>query len=147
MASWDLFRELESISREMDNVLRGVGFGRVAEPSFAAVAGRGRYPKVNLREEADAVYVEALLPGIDASALEMTVMGNTLTLAGERGTVTEDATWHRRERGVGHFLRTIDLPADIDAEQVTADYRDGVLNVKLSKAASAKPKRIAIQAR
>ncbi|HKK00719.1 MAG TPA: Hsp20/alpha crystallin family protein [Desulfuromonadales bacterium] len=145
MANWDLFREMESIGREMDTILRGAGFGRAIEPSFAALAGRGRYPRVNLREEADALYVEALLPGVDANALEMTVLGNSLTLAGERGSGVEDVTWHRRERGTGRFLRAIDLPVDIDADQVTAEYRDGVLNVKLPKAASAQPKRITIQ--
>lgn len=146
MASWDLFRDMDSISREMESVLRGFGFGRNLEPStFAAFGGRG-YPRVNLREDADHVYVEAQLPGIDARALEMTVLKNTLTLAGERKNGIENVSWHRRERGLGRFLRTIDIPAEIDVEHVAADYRDGVLTVTMPKAATAKPKRIEIKA-
>lgn len=147
MAMLDLFWEMENMQREMDDLFRGFGFGRGAETSFAtAVAGK-RYPRVNLREEAESLYVEALLPGIDAEKLEITVMGNTLTLAGERRSETEEnISWHRRERGAGRFLRTIDLPVDVDSEQVKADYRNGVLTITLPKAPSAKPKRIEIQA-
>jgi HSP20 family protein len=146
MASWDLFREMESITREMDNLFRGVGLGRVLEPSFASAIGGRSYPRLNLREDANNVYVEALLPGVDAKALEMTVLGNTLTLAGERKNGIENVSWHRRERGVGRFLRTIDLPIDIDSEGVQADYRDGVLTVTLPKAETARPKRIEVKA-
>lgn len=146
MASWDLFREMESMHREMDNLFRGLGLGRTLEPSFATALGGRSYPRVNLREDAGNLYVEALLPGVDARALEMTVLGNTLTLAGERKNGIENVTWHRRERGVGRFLRTIDIPVDIDVEGVKADYRDGVLTVRLPKAEAARPKRIEIQA-
>lgn len=146
MASWDLFREMENIGWEMDNLLRGAGFGRLLEPSFATALGGRRYPRINLREEAEKLYVEALLPGIDAKALEITVLGNTLTLAGERRNGIENVTWHRRERGMGRFLRTIDLPSEVDVEHVEAAYRDGVLTVTLPKAPSARPKRIEIKA-
>lgn len=146
MASWDLFREMENITREMDNLFRGLGLGQVLEPSFATSIGGRSYPRINLREDANNVYVEALLPGVDTKALEMTVLKNTLTLAGERKNGIENVSWHRRERGVGRFLRTIDIPVDIDTEGVKADYRDGVLTVTMPKAETARPKRIEIKA-
>jgi len=146
MASWDLFREMESVTREMDSLFRGLGFGQILEPSFAAGVGGRSYPRINLREDAGSVYVEALLPGVDAKDLEMTVLKNTLTLAGERKNGLEKVAWHRRERGVGRFLRTIDIPVDINVEGVKADYRDGVLTVTLPKAETARPKKIEIKA-
>ena len=146
MANWDLFREMESMTRDMDNLLRSFGTGRGLEPSFAAAFGGRGYPRINLREDDDHFYLEALLPGIDAKALEMTVLKNTLTIAGERGNGVEQVTWHRRERGTGRFLRTIDLPADIEVDKAQADYRDGVLHVTLPKAAAARPKRVEIKA-
>jgi len=146
MAGWDIIREMENITREMDNLFRGAGFGRMLEPSFATNLGGRSYPRINLREDANNVYVEALLPGVDARALEMTVLRNTLTLAGERKNGVENVSWHRRERGVGRFLRTIDMPVDIDIEGVKADYRDGELTVTMPKAEAARPKRIEIKA-
>jgi len=146
MASWDLFREMESMSRDMDNLLRSFGTGRGLEPSFAATFGGRGYPRINLREDQDNFYLEALLPGVDAKVLEMSVLKNTLTIGGERNNGLEQVAWHRRERGTGRFLRTVDLPADIEAEKVKAEYRDGVLSVTLPKAAAAKPKRVEIQA-
>lgn len=146
MATWDLFREMESMTRDMDNLLRGFGFGRGLEPSFATALGGRAYPRINLREDDDNLYLEALLPGIDAKALELTVLKNTLTIAGERQNGIENVTWHRRERGIGRFLRTIDLPAAVDADRVKADYQDGVLTVTLPKAETAKPKRVQITA-
>ncbi|AMV70997.1 hypothetical protein JCM30471_28160 [Desulfuromonas carbonis] len=147
MANWDLFREMESMTRDMDHLLRGFGRGGSLEPSFAAVFGGRGYPRINLREDDENFYLEALLPGIDASTLDMTVLKNTLTIAGERSNgADQQVTWHRRERGTGRFLRTVDLPADIEVDETKADYRDGVLSVVLPKAAAAKPKRVEIKA-
>jgi HSP20 family protein len=147
MTRWDLFREMDSMSREMENILGNLGIGRAIEPGLVSPFALRNYPRIEVREEAERFTVTALLPGIEPQALEMTVLGNTLTLSGERKTeAPQGVTWHRRERGAGKFLRTIDLPAEIDADQVKADFANGVLTVALPKAAAAKPKRIAIAA-
>lgn len=144
MAGFDLYREMEHFTREMDDIFRGLGLGRLLETS--TLQGAVRYPRINLREDRDHVYVEALLPGVDPKELEMTVLKGTLTLAGERkGVQATGATWHRRERGAGRFLRAIDIPAEIDIDKVQADFRDGLLTVTLPKAESERPKRIAIK--
>jgi HSP20 family protein len=140
MTGWDLFRE-------MDDMFRGFGFGRLLEPSFATPLGARNYPRVNVREDNENLYVEALIPGVDPKGLEMSVLGNTLTVSGERKEQNlGKVTWHRRERGTGRFLRAVDLPAEIDIDRVKAEFRDGVLNVTLPKAASAKPRQITIKA-
>lgn len=147
MAFIDLLREMESMGREIDELFRGYVPGRTLEPSFATALGGRRYPRVNLREDADSLYVEAMLPGIDSKTLEITVLGNTLTLSGERRNgAGEDLTWHRRERGTGRFLRTIELPSEVNVDHVRADYRDGVLKVSLPKAPTARPRRIEVKA-
>jgi HSP20 family protein len=147
MTIMDLLREMESWGREADSLSRGFGPPRILESSFATGLGGRCYPRVNMREDADNLFVEALMPGIDARTLEITVLGNTLTISGERkNEVGKNATWHRRERGIGKFLRTIDMPAEVDVEQVKADYQEGVLKVTLPKAPSARPKQIKIKA-
>lgn len=146
MTRWELFKEMDTMSREMDNIFAGLGLGRMFEPGLSPFTLRG-YPRMDVREEGERITVTAEVPGFDPKDLEMTVMGNTLTLSGERkAEVPENVTWHRRERGMGKFLRTIDLPVEIDSEHVKADYQDGVLTVTLPKAAGAKAKRIAIAA-
>ncbi|NMC73147.1 MAG: Hsp20/alpha crystallin family protein [Geobacteraceae bacterium] len=145
MANWDMFRELDSLRREIDEAFRGVGLGRVLTPQFLT-GGTRRFPLVNIGEDESAVYVEALVPGIDPKEMEISVLRNTLTLAGERkGVQTEKAhVWHRNERGAGRFSRTIELPAEIDSGKVSAQCRDGVLTVVLPKAEGAKPKKITV---
>ena len=148
MATWDIFREMEGLRREMDDMFRNAGLGRLLEPGFLPGPGASRYPRINLREDADHFYVEALVPGIDPGNLEMTVVKGTLTLQGERkeGASGEKVTaWHRRERGAGKFLRTIDIPVEVDAEKVNAELRDGVLRVTLPKAEAAKPRKIDVK--
>jgi len=145
MARWDVFREMESLRREMEDMFRGYGVGRMFEPSLLTTFGYHTYPSVKMREDKDNFYVDALIPGIDPKGLDMSVLKNTLTISGERkGEEVKDVTWHRRERSAGHFLKTIDLPSEIDAEKVRADYANGILTITLPKAESEKPKRIAI---
>jgi HSP20 family protein len=104
------------------------------------------FPGVNLWEEGDTAYLEAELPGLSMSDLEMYVVGKTLTLSGERKiSPPENAAYHRRERTAGKFERTLTLPWDIDAAKVEAKLQDGVLTVKLPKAESAKPRKIVVQ--
>ena len=150
MRSWDLLREVSQMQRDMDTVLRGFGLGRLFGPGFDAGLPMRDWPRINLREDADHIYVEALLPGIEPDKIDMNVLGNTLTLAGERVAADSEKngrTWHRRERGAGKFLRTIELPAEIDTDKVKAEYRNGLLLVTLPKVEAAKPKRISIKVR
>ena len=145
MASWDMFRELDTLRREIDAAFRGVGNGRISHPAF--LSGGGRFPQVNLREDENHLFVEAFIPGVDPEELELTIMGNTLTLAGERQgghPGDSDAVWHRNERGGGRFQRSIELPGEIDNGAIVAGCRNGVLTVTMNKAESAKPKKIAL---
>ena len=149
MRNWDLLREMSQMQRDIDEVFRGFGLGRLFGPASEAGLSLRDWPRINLREDADHIYVEALLPGVDPEKLDMNVLGNSLTLAGERPAAESDRngrTWHRRERGTGRFLRSIELPVDINPEDVRAEYRNGLLLVTLPKVEAAKPKRISIQA-
>jgi len=82
MRNWDLLREMSQMQRNMDEALRGLGhlFG----PAFEPALGLRSWPRINLREDGEHLYVEALLPGVDPDKIDMNVLGNTLTLSGER---------------------------------------------------------------
>ncbi len=150
MARWDLFKEMECMSREMDDVLRGIDSGRrtLERVFYPELTGRG-LPKVNVYQDEDNIFVEALLPGIKPEAMEMNVLRNTLTLSGERQVEIQaegKPVYHRRERGGGRFMRTIELPYSIDSTKAEATYKDGLLWVKLPKAEEAKPKKVLVKA-
>jgi HSP20 family protein len=106
-----------------------------------------RYPLLNLSEDREHVYVEALAPGLDSGSLDLTVIGNVLTITGEKRRHPADIkpeAFHRSERAAGKFVRTIELPVEVDAEHVEAEYKHGLLRVTLPKAAAAKPKQITV---
>ena len=150
MRNWDLFKEMDQLHREIDCLFNGHHRGRLFGPAFEPGLGLRQYPKINLRDDADNVYVEALLPGVDPDQIDMNILGNTLTLAGERPAFEEaegNCTWHRRERGTGKFMRTIELPVEIVAEKIKAECRNGLLRVTMPKAAAAKPKKISVKVR
>jgi len=145
-----LFRLQDEMSRAFDQAAFGQAFEAARGPAARGYAAS--YPAVNIWEAADgaACRVEAELPGMRMENLEVTVLGNQLTLAGERkiGPADEkDASWQgvswlRRERGQGRFARTIALPWEIDADKVEARLHDGVLTVTLPKHESARPKKV-----
>lgn len=145
MANWDLFRELDNLRREIDDVFRGAGLNRPFGSAFLSPATR-RFPLVNFSEDQSHVYVEALVPGVAPEDTDLTVLRNTLTISGERKPFAEEKGQivHRSELGSGRFSRTLELPVDIDPDKVSAEYRDGILRVTLAKAEHAKPKKIEI---
>lgn len=108
--------------------------------------GSAAYPALNVWEDSNALYAEAELPGMSMDNVEVYVVGNELTIKGERKFSDEQGvSYHRRERGVGAFNRTVNLPVQIDADKVEGTFKDGVLTVKLPKAEAAKPRKITVQ--
>ncbi len=103
------------------------------------------FPAVNVWDEGEQLFAEAELPGVKSEDLDISVVGDQLTLCGRRPDGTgEETSFHRRERGVGDFSRTLRLPYEVDAEGVEATLRDGVLTLRLPKAQSAKPRKIQV---
>jgi len=132
--------------RDEMNRLVGDFFGPLSEtsPARPGFAGRG-YPALNVWEESDYFMIEAEVPGLKNEDLEITVVGNEVTLRGQRGEAArEGVAYHRQERGVGAFNRVLRLPVEVNADQVEASLKDGVLLVKLPRAESAKPKKIKV---
>jgi HSP20 family protein len=148
MVNLDLFREAARFQRQIDEVFRGLGGRRLFDQTFTPDSECKRSPRINLRGDDENFYLAALLPGMAAEDLEMTVRNNTLTIAGERKSEEGEgasATWYRKECGAGKFLRTVELPADIDPDRVSAEYKDGILRVTLARAEGARPKRIEVK--
>ncbi|MDO9308205.1 MAG: Hsp20/alpha crystallin family protein [Deltaproteobacteria bacterium] len=146
MASWDVLRELDNLRREIDEAFRG-GHNRQLSSPFLAPAGARRFPLVNVSEDEGQIYVEALVPGVDPAGIDLSVMRNTITISGERKPFVEQPgqVVHRSELGSGSFSRTLELPADIEPNRISAECRDGILLVTLAKAEHAKPKKIEIK--
>src|SRR6266487_3583042 len=116
MAEWNPWQTLDTLRREIDRVFNETGSR--SEPSFrtAFLPGQAarRYPLINLYEDKDEVYVEALAPGVDPETMQLSVVGNTLSITlsitGEKRRVAGDVkpeAFHRSERATGKFVRHI----------------------------------------
>jgi HSP20 family protein len=140
---------MEALRQEIDHAFEGFGRRQAPLPRVAFLPGREprRYPLINLLEDKDHIYVEALTPGVDPQSINITAIQNRLTLSGEKsglGDIQADA-FHRNERASGKFVRTIDLPLEIDDAQIRAEYKNGLLVVTLPKPERAKPKQISVK--
>jgi len=134
----DLFAEMDRLQREMAQAFDW-------SPSIRGLT-RG-FPAMNVGSTPKSVEIYAFVPGIDPNALEVQIEKGVLTIAGERKAETagENATLHIDERFAGRFRRVVTLPDDVDPNNVTAHYRDGVLHVSVARREAAQPRRIAIQ--
>lgn len=103
-------------------------------------------PAVNVWEGAEEAVVTTELPGINPADVEITVKGRSLILKGSRKAeeLKEGEYFHRRERWSGDFDKTIELPFEVEADKVSAKYAKGVLTVRVPRAESEKPRKIAI---
>ncbi len=149
MAVLDPFSGLDALRREIDRTFEEFWPDRPPRTWRGAfLPGRAsrQYPLVNLSEDAGNVYVEALAPGVDPKTLDLSVVQGILTIKGEKPGLHQVSAeaYHRNERAAGRFVRTIELPAEVDAAKVHADYRNGLLLVTLPKSEKAKPKQIPV---
>lgn len=106
------------------------------------------YPMINLYDDTNHYYVEALAPGIDPEKIEVSITGNMLTLSGEKVAVNggvKPEAYHRNERSTGRFVRTVELPKAVDTQKIQAEYKNGILLITLPKAEEARPKTIEVK--
>ena len=149
--AWNPWREMDAFRREVERAFDSFDHGRThplfGGPLLAEQFARS-YPYINLSEDKDHVYIEALAPGVDPKSLEIGIVRDTVRIAGEKQAIKMEVkpeAYHRNERQAGKFIRTITLPVEVDGDKVTADYANGVLVIKLAKAEAAKPKQIAVK--
>ena len=138
-------REMVRFRDELDNL-----FNRFFELDFPSMRSFFREdawtPRVDVSETGTALTVKAELPGCEIENIDVSLEGRRLTIKGEKKDEKEEkaANMHRVERAYGYFSRSIELPAEVEAKDVEATYKKGVLTVVLKKAKSAAAKQIKI---
>jgi HSP20 family protein len=133
------WQEFERMRREMDRLAANFYENR---PRIAP-----GFPAINVWANQDGAVITAELPGVAPEDIDIAVVGETLTLTGERHpeALQDGEKYHRRERGHGKFTRTFELPFAVEADKVEAMFEKGILQVYLPRAEAEKPKKIAIK--
>ena len=143
---WNPFREMEQFRREMDEL-----FGRFFDwrPTLATPTEFEFTPALDVYETSEEFVVFVTAPGVSERDLQVEVSNGTLTVTGERKALIEgenvQAHYVSRMGGYGKFSVAYTLPTAIDENRVKAVYRNGVLEVRLPKAESAKPKTVKVE--
>jgi HSP20 family protein len=108
---------------------------------------RSRTPAVDVRENEDGYLMEAELPGMTEKDIELKVEDNILTVSSRKEEAREekDDGYLIRERCHTEFARTFVLPKDVDRENIKAEFKNGLLSVRIAKAPEAKPRRIDVK--
>ncbi len=139
---------LGDFHREMDRIFSR--FFDTPTTSLAASGIGGDFaPAMDLSETDAQVVVKAELPGVDPAQIEVKVQNGALVLSGKKEETKEEKgeTFYRSERVYGSFLRSITLPSGVDPEHVNAEFKNGVLTIKLNKKPESAPKKIKVLAR
>jgi HSP20 family protein len=143
LTRWDPFRELSALQNRMSRLFEEQQYGSGHEESLTAGAF---VPPVDIYEDEHSIQLKLEVPGIEQKNLDVKVENNVLSVSGERKFDKEEKeeNFRRVERRYGSFTRSFTLPNTVNPEDVSADYNDGVLKIRLGKRAEAKPKQIKV---
>ena len=142
LVRWDPAREVDSLQSEVNRIFDSF-FGGTNDART-----RRWVPAMDLVETENDLVLRADLPGLKKDDVNIELKDGVLTVSGERKAEHEDRSegFYRVERAFGGFSRSLSLPEGVDAEKVTADFADGVLEVRIPKPEERKPHRVAIGA-
>ena len=147
---WNPFKEMEDLQGRLFGLLnrsygkqplRGEGG---AEESMSVCQWA---PLVDVSEDDQEYVIKADLPEVNKKEVKVTLENGVLTISGERKFEKEESNkrYHRVERAYGSFIRSFNLPEDADSEKVAAEFREGVLQVRVAKSEKARPKSIEVK--
>jgi len=144
---WEPFRELSNIQKDMDDFARRV-FGNLSPAGLFRREIEGEWiPTLDLYMKDNQLVVRADIPGVEPKDLDISIVGNMLTIRGERKTGFEEKKegYLYHETSFGGFERTIALPEGVDTSRVRATCNKGVLEVTMPARAEALPKKIKVE--
>ncbi|MGC4044388.1 MAG: Hsp20/alpha crystallin family protein [Armatimonas sp.] len=139
LVRFDPLREMERLHNDLNRLFEGA-------QSTDSRADRSWAPAVDVAETEDALYVRAEVPGMSRDDIDIELSGETLTLRGERKFESEDKkdNFVRIERRYGKFSRSFTLATPIQIDKVSANYRDGILEIVLPKSEETKPRKVQV---
>ena len=144
LVRWNPRREMSMLHNRYSRFFDDPFF-RIARMDEDANQGQWN-PAVDLYEKDDHFVIKAELPGVDKNDIKVDLKDRVLTLSGERTYDNEvkEENYYRKERSYGKFQRAFTLPADVDSDKITAEFKDGVLRVEVPKPEEKKAKQVTI---
>ncbi len=134
-----VWHDMDRLQREMNRL-----FDDYSPSRLRAAPG---YPALNIWTSQEGLAITAEVPGVSPEEMEISVVGDTLTLSGTRKAdeLKEGARYHRQERGYGSFTRSIQLPYPVDVNKVEATFKDGILKIAMPRSEADKPRKIIVK--
>lgn len=144
LAKWDPFKDLVEVSNNLNRWLGRSSGAHATDVSMLAEADWK--PLVDITETDTAYLIKADIPGVKKEDVKVSVQDGMLAIRGERKHEKEekDKTFHRIERSYGSFMRSFRLPDDADVSGISAEFKDGMLNVTVKKSSSVKSKAVEV---
>jgi len=143
---WNPFKELGEMEKRWSSI-----FGRAprvgTRDNKEAITVTEWSPLVDISEDDREYVIKAEIPEMKKEDIKLNVHNDVLTITGERKYENADKSkkYHRVERAYGSFMRSFALPEDADGTKVTAEYKDGILRVRLPKSDNTAPKAIEVK--
>jgi HSP20 family protein len=139
---YDPIDRIFNLREDFDDIVRDffTGFSNIS-------IGRGVYPLLDIKEDKEKFIIDIEVPGIDKNDLKISIKKNNLVVQGEKKEEKkkEEESYLRVERSYGNFMRSVNLPAEVDQSQITAQYKNGVLKITLPKIQKEKAKEVEIK--
>jgi HSP20 family protein len=142
LTTWDPFKEFEN--------LRGISkfLGNLSREGEDTSSLSNWAPAVDIAEDDTAFHIKADLPDVNKEDVKVSFDQGMLTISGERKferVENDKKKYHRIERSYGHYSRSFRLPETVAVDQLTAEFKDGVLSINLPKREDQKPRQIEIK--
>jgi len=134
-----MWNEMERFQREMNQLF---------DSAFTnGLSTQAEFPAMALWSAKDGAILSTEVPGINPDDIDISVLGQTVTITGNRepDKTGEEIHYHRQERQTGSFSRSIELPFTVDANNVQASFEKGVLYIHLPRTEAEKPKKIVVK--
>jgi HSP20 family protein len=143
--SRDTLRDLQNMTDRVDRLLAGRNMPSAGRDEAMALVDWA--PAVDVMEKDEEFQIRAELPGVEKKDVKLSVENGVLLISGHREQEKEEKgkRYHRMERAYGNFARSFTVPEAVDTEKVTADFKNGLLTVRLPKSEKARPKSIEVK--